>query len=91
MKGKKLLIMKWLPLGILTLVFWSCFFLTNSVYGQCSGHSPSENGKNLRAHMIYHPPRRWYGTTMDYRVQPTTRSWYGPDIAHAAAQWNEAI
>ena len=78
------------PLWAFILILWSFFLLTNHVQGQCSNHSLSENGKNLRADLIRHPPRRWYGTTMDYRVQPTTRFWYGADIAHAAAQWNDS-
>ena len=77
-------------LWTLMIVFWSSFLLANHAQGQCSNHSPSENGKNLRAHLIRHPPRRWYGTTMDFRVQPTTRFWYGADITDAAAQWNDS-
>ena len=78
-------------LWTLMLVLSSSFLLTNHVQGQCEGHSPSENGKNLQAHLIRHPPRRWHGTTMDFRVQPTTRFWYGPDIAWAADQWNNSV
>ena len=82
--------MKGRNLTALTLVLLGYFLLSNNVYGQCSGHSPTENGKNLQADMIKHPPHRWYDEEMTFRVRQFPRSWYDSDITHAVDQWNNS-
>jgi hypothetical protein len=82
--------MKSRNLTALTLVLLGCFLLSNNVYGQCSNHSPTENGKNLQADMIKHPPHRWYDEEMTFRVRQVPRSWYDSDITHAVDQWNNS-
>jgi hypothetical protein len=75
---------------IFPLVLLSCFLLTDVVQSQCVGHSPTEYGKNLVAHMIKNPPHRWSPTTVDYKINNSTEFWYGTDTREAIKIWNNS-
>ncbi len=78
---------------ILLVVVLSLSSLANNVIGQCLTHTPTENGKDLKGAILtkkYGNILRWSDSQMTYRVQNTTRFWYGADIAFAKNQWNKS-